>query len=154
MNEAPAVHSPESGRQSNGDAQDASQFERSVASLKDPIQGLAAGIRENEHRPTVMTSDLHRPGCPRGIKVGGERAFVLELPKALGRGTFRGGCDDQDGGWVTRLVAPVERKLPAVPQRLQEITGVFWHGARTRNSVRTGNLTHHDENCKQRTRPS
>jgi hypothetical protein len=142
-----AVDSSESGRQSNGDAQDASQFERSVASLQDPIQGLATGIRENEHRPTVATSDLQRPGCPRGIKVGSERAFVLELPKALGRGLFCGGCDDQDGCWVTGLATPVERKLPAVPQRLQQIN-VVWHGARTRNSVRTGNLTHRDKNCK------
>jgi hypothetical protein len=131
MNKSAAVHSSKSGRQSNGDAQDARQFERSVASLEDPIQGLAARIRENEHRPTVPTSDLHGPGCPRGIKVGGERAFVLELPKALGRGLFCGGCDDQDGGWVTRLVAPVERKLSAVPQALEEIINMFWHRART-----------------------
>ena len=73
MNEALAVHSSESGRQPNGDAQDASQFERlSFVALKDPIQGLAAGIRENEHRPTVATGDLHGPGGPRGIKVGCE----------------------------------------------------------------------------------
>jgi hypothetical protein len=73
---------------------------------------------------------------------------VLELPKALGRGLFCGGCDDQDGGWVTGLVPPVERKLPAVPQRLEQITNVFWHRARTLNSIRTGNLTHRDKNCK------
>jgi len=95
MNEALAVHASERGRQPNGDAHDARQFERvSVAPLKDPIQGLAAGIREDEHRPPVATSDLYGPGCPRGIKVGGERAFVLELPEALGRRLFCGGCDD------------------------------------------------------------
>jgi hypothetical protein len=131
MNEALAVHASERGRQPNGDAHDAREFERlAFASLKDPIQGLAAGIHEDEHRPTVATRDLHRPGCPRGIKVGRERAFVLELPEALGRRLFCGGCDDQDGGWVTRLVTPVQRQLPAVPQRLQQITNVLWHGAR------------------------
>ncbi len=132
MNEALAVHASERGRQANGDAQGARQFERlSFAPLKDPIQGLAAGIREDEHRLPVATGEFQRPGCPRRIKVGGERAFVLELPEALGRRLFCGGCDDQDGGWVTRLVAAVQRKLPAVPQRLEQITNVLGHRARS-----------------------
>ena len=110
------MQSSESGRQPNGDAHDASQFEwLSFAPFEDPIQGLTAGILEDEHRPTVATGDLNRPGCPRGIEVGGERTSVLELPEALGRWLFCGGCDEQDGGRFTRLVTAVKRQLPAVP---------------------------------------
>jgi hypothetical protein len=129
MNEALAVHASESDRQRDGDAQDASQFERlSFAPFKDPTQRLAAGIPENEHRPTVATGDLHGPGCPRRIKVGCERAFVLELPQALRRRLLGGGCDDQDGGLFTRLVTAVKSQLPVVPQRLQRVTNMLWHG--------------------------
>jgi hypothetical protein len=150
MNEALAVDASESRRQPDGNAQDARQFERSsFALLKNPIQGLAAGIRKKEHRPTCATDDLQRPGCPRGIKVGCERVFVLELPEALGLRLFCGGCDDQDGGGITRLATPVQRKLPAFPQPLQEITNMLWHGARTYN-VRTANLTYRHDNCKHR----
>ncbi len=129
MNEAPPVHASESGRQPNGDAQDASEFERlSFAPPKDPIKRLPPWIREDEHRPAVATSNLQGPGRPRGIKVGCERAFVFELPEALGRLPFGDGCDDQDGGWFTRRVPPVKRKLPAVPQVLEQVTNMLWHG--------------------------
>jgi len=53
--------------------------------------------------------------------VGCQRAFVLELPEALGRRLFRGGSDDQDAGLFTRLVTtPVKSQLPVVPQGLQQ----------------------------------
>jgi hypothetical protein len=138
MNEALAVHSPESGRQPDGDAQDASQFERSsFAPFKDPTQRLAAGIRENEHRPTVAVRDLQRSDCPRRIKIGCERAFVLDLPEALGRRLLCGGCNDQDGGVFTRLVTAVKRQLPVVTQRLQQVTNTLWHGTEPSTSERT-----------------
>jgi hypothetical protein len=86
------------------------------------------GVMGDLRRPTVATGDLYRPGCPRGIKVGGERAFVLELPEALGRRLFCGGCDDQDGGCFTRLVTAVERKLPVLPQPLQHVSSMLRHG--------------------------
>jgi hypothetical protein len=144
------MHASKSCRQPNGDAQDAGQFERLfVAPLKDPIRELAAGILEDEHRPAVARGDL-QPGCPRGIKVGGERAFVLEPPETLGRRLLCGGCDDQDGGLFTRLVTAVKSQLPVVPQLLQQVTNMLWHGTGPLNSVRTGNLTHRNENCKQR----
>jgi hypothetical protein len=56
----------ESRRQPSGNAQDASHFERlSCVPLEDLIEGLAAGILEDEHRPTIATGDRQRPGCPR-----------------------------------------------------------------------------------------
>ena len=66
--------------------------------------------------PAAATGDLHRPGCPRGIKVGCKRAFVFELPEALGRWLFCGGCDDQDGGCFISLATAVQTQLPVVPQ--------------------------------------
>ena len=55
VNEALAVHASESRRQPDGDAQDASQFERlSFVPLEDPSQRLAAGIRERLQRVTNM----------------------------------------------------------------------------------------------------
>ena len=69
---------------------------RAVLILKDPIQELAAGIREDEHRPPVATSDLHGPGCPRGIEVGCERVFVFDPPETLRRGLLRGECQRQE----------------------------------------------------------
>jgi hypothetical protein len=110
----------------------------SFAPLEDPIQGLAAGICENEHHPTVATGDLHGPGGPCGIKVSGERAFVLELPEALGRRVFCGGCDDQDGGVFAGVVTAVKCQLPVVSQRLQPVTNILWHGVpRSTVSART-----------------
>jgi hypothetical protein len=79
MNEALAVYTSESGRQSNGDAHDARQFEPwSVAPIKNPIQGLAAGILEDEHRPTVATGEFQWTRGPCGIKLGCDRVFMLE----------------------------------------------------------------------------
>jgi hypothetical protein len=145
MNEALAVNASESGRQPNRDAQDASEVERlSFAPPKHPIQRLAPGIREDQHRPTVATRNLDGPSCPRGIKVDCERAFVFELQEALGRLPICGGCDDQDGGEFTRRAPPVERKLPAVPQVLQQVTNMLWHGV---PSTVFRNL---NENCKHR----
>jgi hypothetical protein len=60
--------------------------------------------------------------------VGCQRAFVLELPEALWRRLFRGGSDDQDAGLFTRLVTPVQSQLPVVPQGLQQVTNMPWHG--------------------------
>jgi hypothetical protein len=64
--------------------QKASQLDRfPLTFFKDPIQRLAAKIHEYQHRSSVVTSDLQRTGCPRRIKFGSEREFVLDPPKSL-----------------------------------------------------------------------
>ena len=71
-------------RQANGDAQEARQVEQlPVVALKNPIQKLAARVREYEDRPPFVTSERQRLGCPRGIEFGCERVFVFEPPESL-----------------------------------------------------------------------
>jgi hypothetical protein len=43
-----------------------------VASLKNPIQWLTAWVFKYEDRPSFVTTESQRPGCPSGIKFGGE----------------------------------------------------------------------------------
>ena len=50
----------------------------------------------------------------------------------------------------TRLVTPVKSQLPVVPQGLQQVRNMLWHGLAPINRIRTGNLTHRNENCKHR----
>jgi hypothetical protein len=65
-------------RQAYRDVQEARQLKRlRLVSLKNPIQWLAAGIREYEDRPAFVTSQRQRLGCPRGIEFGRERVFLL-----------------------------------------------------------------------------
>jgi hypothetical protein len=73
------VNLAECCRQANSDAKDASQIEGlPPVPLKNPIQELTAKVREYEDRPPFVTSERQRLGCPRGIKFGCERVFVLE----------------------------------------------------------------------------
>ena len=112
MDEAVAVDLTDSCRQPNGAAQGTSQFERlPFAPRQDPIQRIAAGVFEDEHHPTFATGDLQRPGCPRGIKVGCERVFVLDLPEAPRRRLFCGERHYQDREWIAGLPLPVKREL-------------------------------------------
>jgi hypothetical protein len=97
MYEAVPVDLAECCRQANGDAQAPSQIERlPLVPLKNPIEGLTAGVLEHEGRPPFVTSERQRLGCPRGIEFGCERVFVFEPPKALRRRLFCGECNCQD----------------------------------------------------------
>ncbi len=90
MYKAMAVNLAECCRQADGDAQDASQIERSsLVPLKNPIQGLASRILEYEDRPPFVTSERQRLGCPRGIEFGCERVLVLEPPESPGATAVR-----------------------------------------------------------------
>ena len=76
-------------RQADSDVQDAGQIERAArVPGQNQIQGLTSGIFEHEDRPTFVTSQLQRFGCPLGFKVGCERVFVLEPPEVLRRRLF------------------------------------------------------------------
>jgi hypothetical protein len=91
----------ESFRQANGDAQDARQIERLMViphkvSLKNPIQGLTARVREYEDRPPFVTSDRKRPGCPCRIEFDCERVFVFEPPETLRERLLRVDCQRQE----------------------------------------------------------
>ena len=70
MDETVAVHFAESRCQANGDAQEASQFDRLfVAVLEDPIQRYPARILEYEHRAPFVTRERQRPYCPSRIEI-------------------------------------------------------------------------------------
>jgi hypothetical protein len=95
MNKAVPVNLAERCCEANSDAQAASQLERlAFAPIKDLVERLAAWVFEYEHRPRCLTSERARPGCPRGIEVGGERIFVLEPSQALRTQLF---CGERDG---------------------------------------------------------
>src|SRR5713101_5837958 len=70
--------------QANGDAQEASQFERMpLVPLKNPVQWFTARILEYEDGPSFVTSKGQRLGRPRRIEFGGERVLVLKPPESL-----------------------------------------------------------------------
>ena len=94
-----------------------------------PIQRLAAGVLEHEHRTPFVARERQRPDCPGGIQFGGERVFVLEPPQALRRRLFRGERHRQDRRGLAVLPAPVKRELPAFPQGLQRVSATHRHGA-------------------------
>src|SRR5260370_25935546 len=111
------------------DAQEASQLERlPLSTIKDPIQGLAPRVLEDELRPPFVTSERQRPSGPCRIKIGGERVLVLEPPQALRRRLFCGERHRQDREWVAVLPAAVQGELPAFPQSLQHKSRTHRHG--------------------------
>ena len=72
-------------RQANGNAQQSSQIERlSLISQKVPlqnqVQGLTAGVLQNENRLPFVTSERQRLSGPRGVEFACERVFVLKPP--------------------------------------------------------------------------
>src|SRR6266851_1368475 len=122
MNETMPMNLAECYRQANSDAQDANQIERlPLVPLKDQIQRLTARVFEDEDRPSFVTSERQRLGCPCGIEFGCERVFVLEPPKTLRRRMFRGECDRQDRRCVAALPAAVKRKVRAFPDGHQHV---------------------------------
>jgi hypothetical protein len=86
MDKAVPMDFAECYSQTNGYVQEASQIEWfPLLPLKDPVQGLPAGIGQDEDRPPFVTSERQRLGCPGGIELDGERVFVLEPPETLRR---------------------------------------------------------------------
>src|SRR5260370_20181547 len=70
--------------QANGDAQEASQFERMpLVPLKNPVQWFTARILEYEDGPSFVTSNGQSLGRPRRIEFGGDRVLVLKPPESL-----------------------------------------------------------------------
>ncbi len=109
-------------RQANGDAQEASQVERlPVVSLKNMIQGLTARVLEYEDRPSLVTSERQRLGCPRGIGFGCKRIFVLKPPETLRGRLFCGGRHHQDRRWVAVPPAAVKVEVRAFAKGRQNV---------------------------------
>ena len=77
MYESMAMDLPECCRQSDSNTQDAGHIERLlVASFKNPIQRLTAGVSEYEDRSPFVTCEGERLGCPFSIHFACERVFV------------------------------------------------------------------------------
>ncbi len=129
MYEPVPMHLGDCRHQADCDAQEAGQIERLLlVALKNPIQGLPARVPEYENRPSFVTNERQRPGCPRGIKFGCERVFVLEPPETLSRWLFRGECHCQDRRWVAVLPAAVKGEVRAFPERFQNVIRTLCHG--------------------------
>jgi hypothetical protein len=56
--------------------------------MKNLIKRFTARIFEDENRPSFMTCERERFGCPFRIYFGCERVFVLQPPEALRRRIF------------------------------------------------------------------
>jgi hypothetical protein len=77
MYESIAMDLSECSRQSDSDTQSAGHVERlPVASFKNPIQWLTARIFEYEDRPSLVTCERERFGCPFRIDFACERVFA------------------------------------------------------------------------------
>jgi hypothetical protein len=111
-------------RQANSDPQDAGQIERLPgASLKNQIERLTARVRQYKDRPSFVTSDRKRLGCPCRIEFRCEREFVFEPAKTLGRWLFFHERHCQDRRRVAALPAAVKSEVRAFPERLQHVPG-------------------------------
>jgi hypothetical protein len=64
-------------------------------------------------------------------------ARELELPEALRRRMVSGECDHQDREWVTMPLSAVQGELPVSPWRLQHVSRMLRHRARTIDSAAT-----------------
>src|ERR1700686_4608702 len=129
VDEAVPVDLAKRRRQSDGNAQEPSQLERlPPAAVEDPIEELASRVLEYEHRAPFVARECQRPGCPRGIEVGGEQVFVLEPPEALRRRLFCGRSHREERKGIAVLLATVKSELRTFPQSLQHISGTCRHG--------------------------
>ena len=71
MDEALPVGLAKRCRQTDGDAQEASQIDRlSLVLLDYPIQGFTTWILKNEDRSPLVTSQRERLSCPCRIEFG------------------------------------------------------------------------------------
>ena len=75
VDEAPLVELAQRGRQADGHAQERRNLPRLS---QEPIERLAAGVLEHEHRPTLATNQRERPSRPVGVKLVPKRIFVLK----------------------------------------------------------------------------
>ncbi len=82
MDEALAVDLAKRHRQTNGNAQKASQIDRlSILLLDCPvqhsIQGFTTGILKEQDRSPLLTNQRKRLSCPCRIEFGRQRIFVF-----------------------------------------------------------------------------
>jgi hypothetical protein len=124
MDETRSMNLPEYSRQATGDAQDAGQIERLPrASLKNQIERLTARVRQYKDRPSFVTRDRKRLGCPCRIEFRCVREFVFEPAKTLRRGLFFRERYCQDGRRVAALPAAVKSEVRAFPEQFQHVPG-------------------------------
>jgi hypothetical protein len=128
MDEAVPVGLAERRCQVNGEAQNLLQIERLIPGpLEHTVERLAARVGENQHGSSFLTRQREGPGGPCGIKLGGERVFVLQASQGLRRRRFRGGRDCQQGRWVAGLAGPVKREVRSSADWLQNVLGSSCH---------------------------
>ena len=98
-------------RKVDGEPQELDQFESLVEKA---IKGLAAIVLQHKRGRSAIAKQRQRPRSPVGIKIVGQRVFVLEpLDKRLSTGDKR-----QHRHGIVALPSPMQRKLPVVSQRL------------------------------------
>jgi len=78
-----------SSYKADGDAQEASQVERSpLLPLENPIERFASRVLEHEDCLARVANKHQGLGCPCWGELGCERLFMLELPQAFRRWLF------------------------------------------------------------------
>ena len=109
-------------RKVDGEPQKLGRFEPLIEKA---IKGISPIVLEHERSRSAIANQRQRPRRPSGIKIAGQRVFVLEpLDKRLSAGDKR-----QHWNRIVELPSPMQRKLPVVSQRLQLVTGeVHLHG--------------------------
>ena len=80
VNQIAGVKLAQGARQANGQAQELSQFHRT---MDESVQRLAAGIVQDEHRPPVVLNKREGPDRPFRVEVLPQGEFVLQSLSAL-----------------------------------------------------------------------
>jgi hypothetical protein len=104
------------------------QIERLPAiPIENAVERLTAWVGENEDGPSFVTRERQRPGCPGGLKLGGERVFVLKTSQTLWPRRFRGWRNGQKRRWIAALPGTVKREFRPLADRFQHILGSGCH---------------------------
>ena len=102
VDEAAPVCLAECRRQARGEPQEPPEIE---GAAEQAIEGLAAAVLEHESSASAMANKRQRPSRPPGIKVGGERVFVLEALEA--RKVRSPGDEGEDRDWISGMPGAV-----------------------------------------------
>jgi len=120
MDQASPVRLAERCRQTDANAQEASQIDRvSLVLLDYPIQRFAARILKNEDRLSLVTSQFERLSRPCRIEFGRQRVFMFEPPETLRRGLFSSDRHRQDRHLIAGHCTAVKSEVRSLAKRLQ-----------------------------------
>jgi len=113
------VHFSQGCRQANCKLQEARELKRSPDSL---TNWISTGVRQHEDRAALVPGKCLRPRRPLGIKLGCERALMLEPGKTRQCWPFRDRRQDQNRR-IAHPFAPKESKFAVLAQYPELVSG-------------------------------